>query len=71
MQAYTRSLNVVSAIGMGHKRTVGGINELLGYTTKIQDLLQRSGYPLLPELQKVNSKIRQQLKVEEGSTLVL
>lgn len=71
VQAYTRSLNVVSAIGMGHKRTVGGINELLGYTTKIQDLLQRSGYPLLPELQKVNSKIRQQLKVEEGSTLVL
>ena len=71
VQAYTRSLNVVSFIGLSHKLTIGGVNELLGYTTKIQDLLQRSGYQFAPELQKVNHKIRQQLKVEEGSSLVL
>lgn len=71
LQAYTRSLNTVATIGVNHKRTIGGINELLGYTLKVQDHLQQQRYPMILELHRANHRIKQQLRVEQSTALML
>lgn len=52
LRAYTRAWHAVTRIGVAHKRTASQVNELLSYTSSIQEQLARTNNGATPDLAK-------------------